>query len=122
MNFNEIKVSDLQPKHSTGESADTRIRRAWSLQMPDEVKAKFKDFPGSVKTQLYKSFDLEVNEIWTSLLAKRNEQAIESGAKEVRVGGYRRLQDEFCQDPDQVLIEAAQQFIVEFAKREANSN
>lgn len=122
MNFIEIKVSDLQPKHSGGESADNRIRKSWSLQMPDEVKAKFKDFPGKVKVQLYRDFDSEVNEIWTDLMAKSNSEAAANGAKEVRVSGYRRLQDEFCRDPDELLIEAAQIFITRFAQREANSN
>ncbi|EQA7786758.1 RNA polymerase-binding protein RpbA [Acinetobacter baumannii] len=121
MNFNEITVNDLQPKHSRGESADNRIRKAWSLQMPDEVKAKFKDFPGDVKRQLYKSFDAEVNEIWTQFLVNRNKHASESGAKEVRVNGFRRLEDKFCVDPDELLIEAAKIFIERFAKRELKS-
>lgn len=117
MNFNPIKVTDLQAKHSTGESADNRIRKSWSIQMPDEVKAKFKHLPRDVKQQLYKAFDSEVNEIWTELLAKGNTDAAAAGAKEVRVSGYRRLEDSFARDPDEVLIEAAQTFIVRFAER-----
>ena len=88
MNFNEITVNDLQPKRSAanttndavGQSADNRIRKAWSLQMPDAVKAKFAHFPGDVKRQLYKSFDQETNEIWVELLAKANEDAAKAGA------------------------------------------
>ncbi|AZU98663.1 RNA polymerase binding protein [Acinetobacter phage vB_AbaM_PhT2] len=119
LNFKEITVNDLQPKHSRGESADNRIRKSWSLQMPDEVKAKFANFPGDVKRQLYISFDKEVNEIWTSMLSKANENAAKNNAKEIRVNGLRRLEDAYCVDPDEVLIQAAQIFIERFAEREA---
>lgn len=119
MNFIEITTADLQPKHSRGDSADNRVRKAWSLQMPEEVKAKFSHFPGAVKTQMYRSFDAEVHEIWTKMLGKVNQNAKESGAKEVNQNGFRRLEDKFCQDPDEVLIQAAQIFIERFAKREA---
>lgn len=119
MNFNEITVSELQPKHSRGESADNRIRKAWSLQMPESVKATFKHFPGPVKAQLYKNFDAEVNEIWTRMLTAANDNAKSEGAKEVRVNGYRRLEDKFCQDPDELLIQAAQIFIERQSQRSA---
>lgn len=117
MNFNEITKADLQPKHSKGESADTRIRRSWTLQMPEEVKSKFSHFPGDVKRQLYKSFDLEVNEIWTSMLAKSNAEAQQQGAKTIRVDGESRFEDKFCKDPDDLLIQAAQVFITRLATR-----
>lgn len=120
--FNEITVNDLQPKHSRGESADNRIRKAWSLQMPDEVKAKFAHFPGQVKRQLYISFDKEVNEIWVTMLAKANKHAADNNAKEVRVNGLKRLEDAYCVDPDEVLIQAAQIFIERFAAREAQQS
>lgn len=119
MNFNEITVSDLQPKHSRGESADNRIRKAWSLQMPDSVKDTFKHFPGEVKSQLYKNFDSEVREIWTRMLSAGNEAAKANGAKEVRVDGFRRLEDKFCKDPDELLIQAAQIFIERQSTRSA---
>lgn len=121
MIFNEITVADLQAKHSTGESADNRIRKAWSLQMPEEVKAKFKHFPKDVKMQLYRSFDKETNEIWTNMLANANATAKDSGAKHVRVNGFVRLEEQFCVDPDELLIQAAQIFIERFSTRDANS-
>lgn len=117
--FNEITVSDLQPKHSRGESADNRIRKSWSLQMPESVKKKFSHFPKDVKTQLYASFDKEVGAIWTKLLNDANSNAELSGAKEVRVNGFKRLEDSFCKDPDELLIQAAQLFIIEFDKTDA---
>jgi hypothetical protein len=126
MIFKEITVNDLQPKRTAanttndavGQSADNRIRKAWSLQMPDEVKAKFAHFPGDVKRQLYKSFDQETNEIWVELLANANKEAEAAGAKEIRVGGFKRLSDEFCKNPDELLIQAAQMFITRFAQRD----
>ena len=121
LNFKEITVNDLQPKHSRGESADNRIRKAWSLQMPDEVKAKFSHFPGEVKRQLYVSFDKEVNEIWVNMMANANKRAGEQGAKEVLIDGVKRLEDAYCQDPDELLIQAAQIFIERFAQREAQA-
>lgn len=117
MNFKEITKADLQPKHSKGESADTRIRRSWSLQMPDEVKSKFSNFPGDVKRQLYKSFDAEVNEIWTEMLSKSNQKAQDSGAKVLRIEGEVRYEDKYCNDPDDLLIQAAQVFITRLATR-----
>ncbi len=121
MIFKDITVNDLQPKHSRGESADNRVRKAWALQMPDEVKAKFSGFPQSVKAQLYKSFDTEVHDIWTSMLVKLNKHAKDNGAKTVRVNGFSRLEESFCKDTDLILIEAAQVFIERFANREANN-
>ncbi|ADG60009.1 RNA polymerase binding [Acinetobacter phage Acj9] len=121
MNFNEITAADLQPKHSRGESADNRIRKAWSLQMPDEVKAKFAHFPGDVKRQMYKGFDAEVNEIWTKMMSDANQHAKDSGAKTVRVNGFTRIEDQYCMDPDELLIQAAQSFITKFAQRDAKS-
>lgn len=121
MNFNEITVNMLQSKHSEGKSADNRIRKSWSIQMPDDVKAKFSHFPSAVKLQMYKSFDAEVNEIWTKMLADANNNAKAQGAKNVRIDGFVRLEDKFCIDPDELLIQAAQIFIERFAKRDAKS-
>ena len=120
MNFNTITTADLVSKHSSGESADNKIRKAWTLQMPDEVKDKFKNFPSQVKIQLYKSFDKDVKDKWIELMSESNKLAIESGAKVVKVGdNIKRLEDKFCGNPDELLIKAAQLFIIEFNNSEA---
>ena len=119
MNFDTITPADIQPKKTAGESCDTRVRKAWVLQMPEEQKAKFEKFPGYVRHQLYKSFDSDIIEIWVKLMRNAHQAALKDGAKYIRVAGISRLEDEFCADSDELLIMAAQLWIEEFQLRSA---
>lgn len=122
MIFNKITPSDLTTKHTSGESADNRIRKSWALQMPESVKDKFKHLPLSAKTQLYKSFDKDVQEKWIKLLSEKNNESIAAGATSIKIGdGLSRLEDKFCFDTDELLIIAAQEFIKEFANTDIKS-
>lgn len=116
---NTITTADIQPKKTIGDSCDTRVRKSWVLQMPETEKAKFEQFPGYVRHQLYRSFDYEVQEIWVRLMRDSHKSAIENGAKYVKVGGISRLEDAFCFDSDELLILAAQLWLDDFAKRSA---
>lgn len=117
-----ITPADIQCKHTIGDSCDTRVRKSWVLQMPEEQKAKFENFPMIVKTQLYRSFDYEVQGIWVKLMMNARIEAEKAGAKYVKVAGISRLEDEFCVNTDELLILAAQMWLDDFATRQANSN
>lgn len=118
MTQNEITVADIQPKKTAGESCNTRIRKAWSLQMTDLQKEKFKHFPGSVKQQLYKTFDSEVQQIWTDLMTSTNQRLEKDGVKIVKTkDGYSHFSDEHAIDVDELLIQAAKIWLDDFSKR-----
>ena len=114
-----VTVADIQAKKTSGESCDTRVRKAWSLQMTAKQRSKFENFPGFVKIQLYKGFDKEVLSIWIDMMRQYNRRAIESGAKFVKVNGFSRFEDSWCTDVDEMLLVAAQLWLDEFDKRSA---
>ena len=114
-----VTVADIQAKKTIGDSCDTRVRKSWVLQMPEDQKAKFDKFPGYVKIQLYRSFDYEVQEIWVKLMRMAHKTALENGAKYVKVNGISRLEDAFCTNTDELLLEAARIWLEDFSNRSA---
>lgn len=118
--FAQVTVFDIQPRHSRGESADVRIRKAWVLQCPEEMNNAYAHYPAQVRKQLYRDFDSQVQKIWTDMLRQRREHSIAQGARFVRVNGFTRLQDEYCFDTDEVLLEAALIFIEKFVAEHVN--
>lgn len=118
----EITPDDIQPKKTRGESCDQRVRNAWALQMTDEHKSKFMHFPGMVRQQLYRAWDFEVQNIWVGMMRDARIEALKNGAKMVKVAGIHKLQDEFCADVDELLIQAAQLWLANFVHRQSNTN
>lgn len=117
MEFKSVSANQIQTRHSDGSSADNRVRKSWVLQMPDEVKNKFKHLPGQVKQQLYKSFDDEVKEIWVKMMNVENQTAIDNNASVKKIDGEKVFVDTNV-DTDNLLLIAAQQFIEDFSKRD----
>lgn len=108
-----ISAKDLRAKFTSDESGENKLRKAWVLQMPDEVKEKLKTYPGAVRIQLYKQFDKEVNDIYADNLRIARETALANGAKYERIDGVDRL-TKGTVDQDEVLIESAVQWINKF--------
>lgn len=107
----EITMNDIK---ATGDIVVNKVRKAWVAGMPDEYKEKIKAFPSLTKKTLYKQFDTEVHQLWTDLLAEANAKAKENGAKLVGKDGLKHFEDEHCVNPDQLLIQAATEFLVKF--------
>ena len=110
--MSQITVQQIQGKIS--DSTDTKIRKAWSLQAPEEMTQALKKYPGDTRRQLYKSFDAEVQKIWTFKLKEHRENALKEGAKMIRKDGFNRLEDQYCDVADQLLIDAAFEFVTAF--------
>ncbi|ARW57475.1 RNA polymerase binding [Serratia phage CHI14] len=111
-----ITVKDIQPKNVRTDSNpnnDNKIRRSWVLQMPEEIQARIKDKlkVAEVRWAYYAGIDEAVSTKWVEIMRKYYEDSIAAGAKLVADPyGPDRLEDEFCVDADEHLIEAA--FIV----------
>lgn len=103
--MNTITVQDIQGKIS--DSADTKIRKAWVLQTPDTLREMYQAMPLESRRALYKSLDKEVLELWISKMRQHREDALANGVKMIRVNGFYRLPDEYCDQQDQMLIDAA---------------
>lgn len=110
--MNTVTTQEIQGKIS--DSADTKIRKAWVAQLSEETKARIKTMPKPSRTALYKTFDSEVHVRWVLKLKEHRDNALANGVKMVRVAGFYRLPDEYCDKTDQFLIDAASEVITEY--------
>lgn len=112
--LNVVTVKDIQPKNVRTDSNpnnQNKVRRAWVSMLPETtiaaIKSKLKD--PEVRWAYYASTDHAVTEVWIELMRGHYEASIQAGAKVVldKVGGE-RLEDDFCVDADEHLIQAAE--------------
>lgn len=107
----EVTTRDIQAKHSRNESADTRVRKSWVLQMTEDLKEGFDHLPAPVRKELYRKFDKVVHDTWVARLRAHNENARAQGARVLNFDGDKRFEDAFCVDTDEVLLDVAKTFI-----------
>lgn len=107
--MNTITVQDIQGKIS--DSADTKIRKAWVLQISDETRATIQSMPLESRRSMYKALDQDVLKHWIGKMRQHREDALANGVKMIRSNGFYRLPDEYCDQQDQMLIDAALEVI-----------
>lgn len=100
-----ITTKDLKGQN-TRDSFKNSLRKSWSLQVSDEVRAKLKLIPQEQRFDLYNTLDEETRQEYMKLLKEHHDNAIADGAKLVFENGIQVLEEKFRIDTDELLIEA----------------
>lgn len=107
-----VTARDIQPKNVRTDSNpnnQNKIRRAWVLHCDADSATRLKSLPQETKFMLYDAIDEEVNEEWLKIIRAHIRTSIENGAKFViDPVGADRLEDDYCVDADDQLVEAAE--------------
>lgn len=107
-----ITARDIQPKNVRTDSNpnnQNKIRRAWVLHCDADSATRLQSLPQETKFMLYEAIDDEVNEKWLEIMRKHIADSVAAGAKFViDPVGADRLEDEYCVDADEQLIQAAE--------------
>lgn len=117
--LNIITTKDIQVSKVRADSNpnnDNKIRKAWVLQLPEFVQVKIKEkfkFQ-EVRFAFYHGVDDTVSEKWVEIMRKHYNDSVAQGAKIVLDrSGAERLEDAYCVDADEQLIEAATSVVFE---------
>lgn len=107
-----ITAKDIQPKNvrcDSNPNNQNKIRRAWVLHCDETSAKRLQSLPQETKFMLYEIIDDEVNDKWLEIMRQHIQDSVDDGAKFVmdRVGSD-RLEDEYCVDADDQLLEAAE--------------
>lgn len=108
-----ITVKDIQVQNVRADSNpnnDNKIRKSWVLQTPTLVQEKIQQKYKSqeVRFAFYDAVDSAVSDKWVEIMRRHYKDSIANGAKLVITrAGAERLEDDFCVDSDEQLIEAA---------------
>lgn len=100
-----ITVKDLKNVNSR-ESFQGMVRKAWVLQLTDEVKAKLQALPQETRFEMYKTLDKETAQKHLELMRDHKERSLAAGAKYVIIDGIEVLEPAYQIDTDELLIEA----------------
>ncbi|QOI66533.1 RNA polymerase binding protein [Erwinia phage FBB1] len=114
-----ITVKDIQVVNVRADSNpnnDNKIRKAWVLQTPElvqeKIKAKYKS--QEVRFAFYDAVDSAVSDKWVEIMRRHYNDSLAAGAKLVLdKAGAERLENDFCVDADEQLIEAASIVVAE---------
>lgn len=103
---------DIQPKNVRTDSNpnnQNKIRRSWVLHCDETSATRLKSLPQETKFMLYEAIDDEVSEKWLDIMRQHISDSVDSGAKFVMDPvGADRLEDEYCVDADDQLLEAGE--------------
>lgn len=114
-----IIAKDIQVQNVRAESNpnnDNKIRKAWVMQTPELIQEKIKQKYKSqeVRFAFYAAVDSAVSDKWVEIMKNHYNKSIENGAKIVLSRtGAERLEDSFCVDADDQLIEAGAIIVAE---------
>lgn len=89
---------------------DNKIRKAWVMQIPELVQNKIKEKYKSQEARFafYAAVDDAVSQKWIEIMRNHFKDSVAAGAKIVLTrSGAERLEDDYCVDADDQLIEAA---------------
>ena len=108
-----ITVKDIQVQNVRADSNpnnDNKIRKSWVLQtselLQEKIKAKYKS--QEVRFAFYDAVDSAVSDKWLEIMRRHYTDSLAKGAKLVITrAGAERLEDNYCVDSDEQLIEAA---------------
>lgn len=107
-----VTARDIAPKNVRTDSNpnnQNKIRRAWVLHCDETSAKRLQSLPQETKFMLYSIIDDEVSDKWLEIMREHVANAIASGAKfVVDPVGADRLEDDYCVDADNQLIEAAE--------------
>ncbi|ANM46559.1 RNA polymerase binding [Morganella phage vB_MmoM_MP1] len=84
----------------------TNIRKAWSMQVSDDVKSSFKLLPQKERFELYKKLDNETIKLHREMMIKHREDAIRNGANYIIIDDVKVLEEKYQIDTNVMLIEA----------------
>lgn len=105
-------AKDIQPKNVRTDSNpnnQNKIRRAWVLHCDETSAKRLQSLPQETKFMLYDVIDNDVSDKWLEIMRKHIADSVEAGAKFVMDPiGADRLEDEYCVDADEQLIQAAE--------------
>lgn len=107
-----LTVKDIQPKHVRCESNpnnQNKIRCAWVNALSENAVQIIQDKIKSSDARFayYDSVDRDVSQKWIEIMRNHYQESIKSGAKIVMTSCGERLEDDFCVDADEQLIQAA---------------
>ena len=112
--INLVTVKDIQPKNvrcDSNPNNQNKVRRAWVSMLPEHTQEAIKKkLPvAEVRFAYYKSIDDSVVEKWIAIMQKHYNDSVKAGAKIVldRTSGE-RLEDAYCVDSNEHLIQAAE--------------
>ena len=107
-----VTARDIQPKNVRTDSNpnnQNKIRRAWVMHSDADSATRLQSLPQETKFMLYGAIDEEVNEKWLDLIRQHISDSVSAGAKFVMDPvGADRLEDEYCVNADDQLVEAAE--------------
>lgn len=114
-----ITAKDLQPQNVRQDSNpgnDNKIRKAWVLQTSEDLQAriKLKYKSQEARFALYAAIDDAVSDKWIELMRKHVSDSVANGAKIVGYAlGAERLEDAYCMNADDHLVEAGALVVAE---------
>lgn len=107
---NGVTVKDIQVKTIRTDSNphnQNRIRKSWVLNIDTDSARRLQSLPQETKFMLYSIIDNDVSDKWIEIMRKHFKDSLAAGAKLViDRDGSERLEDEYCVDPDEQLLEA----------------
>lgn len=107
-----ITAKDIQPKNvrcDSNPNNQNKIRRAWVLHCDETSAKRLQSLPQEIKFMLYEVIDDDVSDKWLEIMRQHIQDSVDSGAKFVMDPiGADRLENEYCVDADDQLLEAAE--------------
>lgn len=104
-------AKDIQPKNircDMNPNNQNKVRRAWVLHCDADSATRLQSLPQETKFMLYGAIDEEVNEKWLKIMRDHIQASVDAGANFVMDPiGADRLEDEYCVNSDDHLLEAA---------------
>lgn len=110
----EIQVQNVRA--DSNPNNDNKIRKAWVLQTPEliqeKIKSKYKT--QEVRFAFYDAVDDSVSSKWVEIMRKHFTDSVAAGAKIIQTEtGGERLEDAYCVNADEQLVEAAALVVAE---------
>lgn len=103
---------DIQPKNVRTDADphnQNKIRRAWVLHCDETSAKQLQSLTPEIKFMLYEVIDEDVNDKWLEMMKAHVKSSVEAGAKFIPDPyGPDRLEDEYCVNADDQLLEAAE--------------
>lgn len=107
-----VTARDIQPKNircDSNPNNQNKIRRAWVLHCDEASATRLQSLPQEIKFMLYEVIDTDVSDKWVEIMKKHTADSVAAGAKFVMDAiGADRLEDEYCVDADEQLLQAAE--------------
>lgn len=116
MTINAKDIQVVNVRADSNPNNDNKIRKSWVMQTPELVQNKIKEKYKSQEARFafYSAVDDAVSQKWIQIMRNHFNDSVANGAKIVLTrSGAERLEDDYCVDADEQLIEAAAVVVAE---------